>query len=408
MQGTMIAPDVAIIGAGPAGLTLAAKLADRGVQVLLLDRDTEPGGVPRHSDHPGYGIRDLHRFLRGPAYARTLTARARSAGAVIHTESTVTSFDGTTLQVTSPQGRQAITARTVVLATGCREAPRSARLIPGGRPAGIFTTGWLQRAVHLEHQTIGTRAVIIGAEHVSYSAAVTLAEVGCRTVAMVTTRERVDTYWAFQLAAALRYRFPVLTGAQVVDVIGRASLEAVRVSRADGTLQTIACDTLICTGDWRAENTLATSAGLPTGSSGGPAVDTEFRSAQPGVFAIGNLLHPGATADRCVQDAAAADAPIMDWLNTGDWPGPKQRLNLGAGLAWCSVTNLAPKLRTALVVEVNERLRRPTFQVTQGAQRLGQVQRPWAIPSRPILLPPSLLRGVDPHGPEPVLAVRGA
>lgn len=410
----MTIPDVAIVGAGPAGLTLAATLAARGVQVLVLDRDTEPGGVPRHSDHPGYGIRDLHRFLRGPAYASALTARARGAGAVIQTEATVTGVldtgpAGSTLQVTSPQGRQAITAHTVVLATGCREAPRSARLIPGGRPAGIFTTGWLQRAVHLEHQAIGTRAVIIGAEHVSYSAAVTLAEVGCRTAAMVTARERVDTYRAFQIAAAMRYRFPVLTGSQLVDVIGRTSLEAVQVRRANGDLQTIPCDTLICTGDWRAENTL--SAGLPRGSSGGPAIDTQFRTAQPGVFAVGNLLHPGATADRCVQDARAADAAIIDWLNTGEWPSSAQRLELGDGLAWCSVTNLATSGSTAqtpLLVEVNERLRRPTFQVTQGAHRVGQVQRPWAIPTRPVLLPPSLLRNIDPLGPDPVLAVRDA
>ena len=55
--------DVAIVGAGPAGLTLAERLAVQGLRVLVLDRDTEPGGVPRHSDHPGYGLRDLHRFI---------------------------------------------------------------------------------------------------------------------------------------------------------------------------------------------------------------------------------------------------------------------------------------------------------------------------------------------------------
>ena len=54
--------DVVIIGAGPAGLTLASELALNGVRdITVLDRHDESGGVPRHSHHPGYGLRDLHR-----------------------------------------------------------------------------------------------------------------------------------------------------------------------------------------------------------------------------------------------------------------------------------------------------------------------------------------------------------
>lgn len=402
---TVESADIAIIGAGPAGLTLATRLADRGLQVLVLDRDTEPGGVPRHSDHPGYG---LHRFLSGPTYARLLTKEAQRAGAVIATEATVTSMDGRTLQVTAPSGRRTITARAVVLATGCREAPRAARLIPGSRPSGVLTTGWLQRAVHLEHQRIGTRAVIIGAEHVSYSAVVTLAEAGCSTVAMVTAGDRAETYLAFRAAARLRYRFPVLVGSTVVDVVGRHQLTAVQVRRADGSLQDIPCDTLICTGDWRAENTLARSAGLAIGSSGGPAIDTQFRTSQPGVFAIGNLLHPGATADRCAKDARNAVPSIQHWLGSGEWPTGAQRLHIGAGLAWCSVSNLAASTAGPLVVEVTDRLRRPIFEVTQGERIVGRTQRPWAVPTRPVPLANRILRDIDPRGPDPILAVRGA
>lgn len=403
--------EVAIVGAGPAGLTLAERLAVQGLRVLVLDRDTEPGGVPRHSDHPGYGMRDLRRFLRGPAYANLLAKRAELAGVKIQTQATVTSLDDLTLQITAPSGRRQVTARAVVLATGCREAPRPARLIPGSRPSGVLTTGWLQRAVHLEHQQIGSRAVIIGAEHVSYSAAITLREAGCATVAMVTARDRVDTFLAFQIAARLRYRFPVLTGSTVVDVTGRAALESIQVRRGDGTVLTIPCDTLVCTGDWRAENTLAKSAGLLLGSSGGPDIDAQFRTSHQGVFAIGNLLHPGATADRCAQDAqlaAAAGGPIMRWLAGGEWPPRAQRLQVGAGLAWCSITTLSATSDAPVFVEVTNRLRWPVFQVTQGERIVGQVRRPWAVPTRPLVLSRHLLNNIDPRGPDPKLTVRGA
>jgi 2-polyprenyl-6-methoxyphenol hydroxylase-like FAD-dependent oxidoreductase len=135
--------DVVIVGAGPAGLTAARYLRAAGVpSVLVLEREAQPGGIPRHSDHLGYGLRDLRTVLSGPAYARRLAELADAAGADIRLATTVTGWAADrSLLVTSPQGRRRIDTRTVVLATGARERPRSARLVPGDRPDGVFTTG---------------------------------------------------------------------------------------------------------------------------------------------------------------------------------------------------------------------------------------------------------------------------
>ena len=73
---------VVVVGGGPAGLTAAAGLAGHvDGEVRVIEREDTTGGIPRHSDHPGYGVRDLHRFLSGPAYARRLTEHAIDAGA---------------------------------------------------------------------------------------------------------------------------------------------------------------------------------------------------------------------------------------------------------------------------------------------------------------------------------------
>ena len=83
---------------------------------------------------------------------------AEAAGADIRTRAVVTGWTGdTTLDVTSPAGRQTIAARAVVLATGARERPRSARLIPGDRGSGVYTTGHLQNLVHVQRRTVGRR-----------------------------------------------------------------------------------------------------------------------------------------------------------------------------------------------------------------------------------------------------------
>ena len=87
--------DVVIVGAGPAGLTAAAELAaDGALNVVVLERESQAGGIPRHSDHLGYGIRDLKTFLSGPTYARRLVVRALAAGAQIRTDTMVTGWAG--------------------------------------------------------------------------------------------------------------------------------------------------------------------------------------------------------------------------------------------------------------------------------------------------------------------------
>ncbi|HEV7851362.1 MAG TPA: FAD-dependent oxidoreductase, partial [Mycobacterium sp.] len=179
---------VAIVGGGPSGLTAAAALSGRvDGDVLVIEREVETGGIPRHSDHPGYGMRDLKRFVSGPAYAKRLTAMAQNAGATLETEAMVTGWTGERrLQITSPRGIRTVTADAVVLATGARERPRPARLVPGGRPDGVYTTGQLQNLVHLHHADVGSRALIVGAELVSWSAVLTLREAGCATVGMVS------------------------------------------------------------------------------------------------------------------------------------------------------------------------------------------------------------------------------
>ncbi len=84
---------VVVVGAGPAGLSAAVELLRLGAgPVLVADRESAPGGVPRHSWHTGYGLRDLRRVMTGPAYARSLVSAALSAGADLRAGTTVTGW----------------------------------------------------------------------------------------------------------------------------------------------------------------------------------------------------------------------------------------------------------------------------------------------------------------------------
>ena len=84
---------VAVVGGGPAGLAAARELGRLGVRgVVVIEREREAGGIPRHAAHQGFGLRDLRRPLTGPAYARRLASLAVDAGAELLTETMVTGW----------------------------------------------------------------------------------------------------------------------------------------------------------------------------------------------------------------------------------------------------------------------------------------------------------------------------
>lgn len=400
---------VAVVGAGPAGLTAAAALAGRlGDGVLLIEREAEPGGIPRHSDHLGYGIRDLHRFVSGPAYARRLTAAALAAGARLETEAMVTGWADSAgqhaLEVTSPRGRRVIEADAVVLATGARERPRPARHVAGDRPDGVYTTGQLQQLVHLYRRGAGHRAVVVGAELVSWSAVLTLRHAGCRAVAMTTEASHA----AFRVAGRVALDVPVLRRTRVVAVNGHGRVTSVDVEDLrTGRRRRVPCDTVVFTGDWIPDHELARTGGIVLDpGTRGPRVDTALETSRPGVFAAGNLLHPVDTADfaaldgRHVAPAVLAHLARLPAVRVGT---PGVELRCRAPLRWIAPQVVRPggppPVRGRLQLWCDDHRAFPHVVAVQDGRRIGAVRLPWpAAPGRVFRVPFTLVSGADPVG----------
>jgi thioredoxin reductase len=406
--------DVLVVGAGPAGLSAAVELRRLGVEtVLVADREASAGGVPRHSWHTGYGLRDLRRVMTGPAYARTLADAAVSAGASLRLGTTVSCLGGGHSAVlTSSGGIETVQARAVLLATGCRERPRAARLVPGDRPAGVMTTGELQQRVYLEGQRLTGRAVVVGAEHVSFSAAVTLAHAGARVVALVTELGRQQSYAAFRVGAAVRWRVPVWTGCVVSRIVGHGELAGVRVTSAGG-VRFVPCSTVVFTGDWIPDHELARAAGLEMDAgTRGPVVDTALETSSAGVFAAGNLVHAAETADVAALSGRHAARHIAAALGAAGGTGtPVARVPVlaEAPLRWISPNAIGlatPPPLGRFVLRSGEFRRLARLEVRQDG-RLLAVSRPGRlIPGRPVHLNAAWLGRVDPGGGPVTVGIR--
>ena len=391
---------VIIVGSGPAGLTAAAALAPT-CTVTVLERQPQAGGIPRHSAHTGYGLRDRRRVMTGPSYAGALLADALAAGAHVRTQATVTGWAvQCAVEVTSPQGREVISANAIVLATGARERPRAARGIPGDRPAGVMTTAQLQETVHLQHRPVGTRAVVLGSELVSWSAVLTLRDSGCRTVALVTAAPHREAPGAIGFAGRIGLSVPVLTDTQVVAIEGHGRVTGVRLRhRPTGRETVLDCDTVITSGDWIGEFELARSLGVPLAPGRrAPLADAALRVTPDGVFAAGNVVHPADQADVCALDGRHVAASVARFLAGDRTPPPAVAVEPGEGLAWVAPGLWRPGERAArerLLSWPTQRRDLPVIVALQAGRIVGRRRLAWpSSPGRVLRIPAGLLDGV--------------
>ncbi len=402
----MTPPAVLVVGAGPAGLSAAHELARSGVgPVVVAERESAAGGVPRHCDHTGFGLQDLRRPLSGPAYARLLARRAEGAGARILLRTTVADVDQDgAVTLIGPDGITTVRPRAVLLATGARERPRAARLVPGDRPAGVFTTGQLQQWVLLRDLPVGRRAVVVGAEHVAYSAVLTLRRAGVATVAMVTDLPRHQTVPVFATVTRVGLRVPLRTSSRVVGLHGTGRLEAVDVEDlVTGGVDRLEADTVVFTGDWVPDHDLARRSGVALDrSTRGPRTDVAGRTTRPGVLAAGNLVHPGETAGlAALAGRETARRLATTWSDRPDSPSPGAASGLAVGVSG-ALRSVVPALVDPADPPHRLLLRTGTFGpgrlvvARQGGAVVGSHRLRHATPHRSLSVPGTLVAAADP------------
>jgi len=94
----------------------------------------------------------------------------------------------------------------------------------------------------------------------------------------------------------------------VAEIVGKQRVESVVLT--DGRV--IGCDTVVFTGGWIPDNELSRRSGLEMDPAiKGPVVDASFRTSRGDVFAIGNLVHTVAAADRCALDGRAVAEAVV-------------------------------------------------------------------------------------------------
>jgi len=405
--------DVVVIGGGPAGLSAATELRRLGVKkVMVIDRESEAGGIPRHCFHPGFGLRDLHRSMSGPRYGEELVRRARRAGVELALSTTVTDVSEVgRVSVTSRSGITQFDARSILLATGARERPRSARLVPGDRAPGVFTTGQLQQWVYLKKLAVGATALIVGAEHVSFSAMLTLRHAGVTTVALTTELDRHQSVALAPLFARMVVGVPVWTNQRVVEISGRGRVSSVLLQDVrTGATRRVNVDTVVFTGDWIPDQELARrlTMDINAGTSG-PSTDLGGRTSLAPFYAAGNLVHPVETADVAALRARDIARHLAHDLDRGGRSN-ETALNVVVEkpLTWVWPNRIDHSSRTVnLAMRIGDFDSRKGLVLRQGGLILGRAKVGVVKANRSMSVQFTLRSGIDQDGGSLTVALEG-
>ena len=244
--------DVAVLGAGPAGIGAAIAAHAAGRSVLLIDEAPAAGGqiyrkVPDSLLPAGHGAGDTDPDRRaGDALRRELNGSGVRTAFGWRVWSAMRSEHGFRLDAISDGGPHSVEAPALLIVTGAIERVLP---FPGWTTPGVF--GLAAATTMLKSQRIspGKRVVVAGAGPLLAAVAAGVVKAGAEVAAVVdvngpaswlaaapalTLRPRLAAQGAGWVLRLLRARVPLHFRARVVRALGDQRLEAVEIEPVAG------------------------------------------------------------------------------------------------------------------------------------------------------------------------------
>ena len=317
--------ELVVVGGGPAGMAAALSASAAGVKdILLIERDSQLGGILNQCIHPGFGLHRFKEELTGPEYADRFVKQVESLpGIEVSLRSFVVKLEkDKKISFFKPGALEQIQARAVILATGCRERTREMIPIPGSRPSGIYPAGLAQKMINIEGWIPGREAIIVGSGDIGLIMARRMVLEGMKVKAVVEIQQQSRGLARNVVQCLEDFGIPLYLGHKISKIHGAHRVEKVDVVAVDehfaekpGTRFELACDTVLVSVGLIPENELLEMAGAQINRATNTPVASEVnRTSIPGMFACGNACKVYDLVDWVTRDSELAGKMAAEYL----------------------------------------------------------------------------------------------
>ncbi len=228
--------ELIIIGAGPAGLSAAIEAASHGMQVVVYDENSRPGGQLFKQIHKFFGSKEHRAKTRGFNIGNMLLAEARQLGVEVVLNAAVMGiFDNKTVSVMIDGTVNHVKANNIIVATGASENMIS---FPGWTLPGVIGAGAAQTMMNLHGLRPGSKILMVGSGNVGLVVSYQLIQAGCEMVALIDAAPQVGGY-GVHAAKITRLGVPFFMSHTVKEVSGYDQVESATIVAVDQNWQPV-------------------------------------------------------------------------------------------------------------------------------------------------------------------------
>ncbi len=238
--------DLAIIGSGASGLSAAIASKKNGINnIIILEKDEVMGGNLNLFINNGFGEYYLDKKVTGPELASILIEEYKKNNGEYKVNTQVLDINRNKVitYINPIDGINEIKAKTIIIASGCREKYTGNIVVPINKYTGIFTTAVAHRLVNYQGYLPGKNIILNGNSIWTAILARRLLIEGANVKKVIT---KFDCFEDKVKKILDDFNIETLCNSEIVEITGEERIQCAKVKNIlSNEVENIECDSLV-------------------------------------------------------------------------------------------------------------------------------------------------------------------